>query len=92
MFIYVVCYDISDDGIREAVAQELLKHGNRVQFSVFEIVVSSKEALAQLCQRLQKLADDKTVIRFYRLCQSCRDASHDLQQRVIANFPAVIII
>lgn len=92
MFVYVVCYDISDNRIREEVAKELLRHGNRVQFSVFEIAMPSKDALTELCQRLQELADDETAIRFYRLCQSCRQVSHDLQQRAIADWPAVVII
>jgi CRISPR-associated protein Cas2 len=42
MVFVVISYDISDDGIRKKVANILLDHGVRVQYSVFECLVDAK--------------------------------------------------
>ncbi|MBC2698445.1 MAG: CRISPR-associated endonuclease Cas2, partial [ANME-2 cluster archaeon] len=42
MVFVVISYDISDDGMRKKVANILLDHGVRVQYSVFECLVDAK--------------------------------------------------
>jgi len=92
MIIYVVCYDVSDDRVRNRIAKVLLKYGNRVQYSVFEVMLRSRSELNILIEKLRKVADDNTDIRLYRLCENCRQVSHDLDGERIAKMPAVIII
>lgn len=67
MLLYVVAYDIPDDKRRKRVSDLLLGYGRRVQYSVFELVVSP-EKFDELCQRLKKqvkLSEDS--VRFYPL-------------------------
>ncbi|RKY67547.1 MAG: CRISPR-associated endonuclease Cas2 [Candidatus Latescibacterota bacterium] len=55
MFI-VVSYDIVDDKTRNKIAKTLLDYGTRVQYSVFECVLT-KEQLHRLEQELTELYD-----------------------------------
>jgi CRISPR-associated protein Cas2 len=68
----VVSYDVTEDRARSRVAQELQKHGQRVQESVFECIVP-EDGLAALCQALvDALGEHETGnIRVYRLCEAC---------------------
>ncbi|MDM8562041.1 CRISPR-associated endonuclease Cas2 [Candidatus Marithioploca araucensis] len=90
--IYVVCYDVNDDRVHNQIAQVLLKYGNQVQFSVFEVMLRSQDELKVLLEKLRKVADEQTNIRLYRLCENCRKMSCNLDQEEIAKMPAVIII
>lgn len=92
MIVYIVCYDVSDDKIRNRITKVLLKFGNRVQFSVFEVQLKSKNELDILLEKLRKVADDNTDIRLYRLCENCRKVSYDLDGEQIARMPAVVIV
>ena len=92
MVVYVVCYDISDDKVRERIAKVLLKYGNRVQYSVFEVMLKSQSELNILLYKLRKVADENTDIRLYRLCENCRESSCDLNGERIARMPAVVIV
>lgn len=93
MRVYAVCYDISDDKQRDEAAKILLRYGNRVQFSVYEIVADSKQDLDNLCQKLrQAVPDEEAKFRFYRLCENCRHDSQDLHGQSLVNMPAVIIL
>ncbi|MEB3360329.1 MAG: CRISPR-associated endonuclease Cas2 [Synechococcales bacterium] len=67
MFLYVVTYDIPSDKRRKKVSDLLEGYGRRVQYSVFECVLSEKK-YAELQQRLRprlKLQEDQ--VRFYPL-------------------------
>ena len=71
---YIVCYDICDDGRRTKVAKALEDYGTRVQFSVFEVLLSS-DRLAQLRERVKSLLDlDQDSVRIYTLCTRCTRA------------------
>jgi len=67
MLLYVVAYDIPDDKRRKKVSDLLLGYGRRVQYSVFELVVSPEkfEQLRQRLKKLVKLSEDS--VRFYPL-------------------------
>ncbi len=69
--LYVVCYDISDDAVREQMAKTLLDFGSRVQESVFECPLND-ELLARMMARLERipLAEEDRV-RVYRICGLC---------------------
>lgn len=67
MLLYVVAYDIPDDKRRKKVSDLLEGYGKRVQYSVFECVLS-KDKYNELSLRLKKrvkLSEDS--IRFYPL-------------------------
>ena len=68
---YAIAYDISSDSRRRKVANLLDSFGDRVQNSVFELVVS-RSMLAKCLQRMKKLLnlkEDKVVVYF--LCRTC---------------------
>nr|WP_093191697.1 CRISPR-associated endonuclease Cas2 [Thiocapsa sp. KS1] len=92
MEVYVACFDITDDGLRRRVGDRLLSYGNRVQRSVFEIVVRDRHDLEALRADLRTLVGDDDDIRFYRICASCRQSSSALDGNAIADFPAVVIL
>lgn len=43
MLFYVICYDIPDDKRRKKISDLLEVYGSRVQYSVFECVLNSKQ-------------------------------------------------
>ncbi len=89
---YLVCFDISDDRVRMRLGRLLLRHGYRVQESVFEIAVSSPDQLRRLRERVTKLLDGETEVRFYRLCRDCRRASSRVDGQPVAGLPSTVII
>lgn len=65
----LVCYDIVDDSQRQAVATLLEGYGERVQGSVFEVMVDAS-GLRQLKTDLECQVNVLTDrVRFYSLCQ-----------------------
>jgi CRISPR-associated protein Cas2 len=92
MEVYVACFDISDDGLRTRVGKLLLRHGDRVQKSVFEISVLDRSELEGIRRELMEIVGDDDNIRFYRLCGACRGASSTLEGGEVAGFPAVLIV
>jgi CRISPR-associated protein Cas2 len=74
MLLYIIAYDIPDHKRRKKVADLLEGYGKRVQYSVFECVLTV-DKYRELCQRLRrrvKLEEDS--IRFYPL------SGHTLEQ------------
>ena len=71
-FFYIISYDITDDRIRNKVADILKGYGVRVQKSVFECPDLSKHDLQKIQSKIDKLIDkDYDNVRFYRQCKSC---------------------
>lgn len=69
--VYVIAYDIICDKKRRKVADILLDYGHRMQKSVFECALDSKE-LQELTQKLSAVIDSKQdSILFYMLCKAC---------------------
>jgi CRISPR-associated protein Cas2 len=92
MEVYVACFDISDDGLRTRVGKVLLRYGDRVQKSVFEIAVRDRRELDGIRQELVDMFREDDNIRFYRLCAACRGVSSTLAGDAVASFPAVVIV
>lgn len=70
----MVAYDIGDDRRRRKVHGILKDYGKRVQFSVFECRLSSRQ-LASLRRRLaMELLEDGDSVRWYPLCSWCSEA------------------
>jgi CRISPR-associated protein Cas2 len=68
--LFVVAYDIPDDGTRTQVAAELENWGYRVQYSVFECDLDQARS-RKMMVRLSKLVCAQDSIRVYRICQAC---------------------
>lgn len=68
--LWVIAYDIQDDAIRASVHDRLKDHGQRVQYSVFECWLGSKD-VEQLRAELQTQIEPGDRIRWYPLCQWC---------------------
>ncbi|MDM8545488.1 CRISPR-associated endonuclease Cas2 [Candidatus Venteria ishoeyi] len=92
MRAYIVCYDVTEDKIRNRIARVLKEYGDRVQYSVFEISLKNENELEILCNRLKIIADEDTKIGLYRLCANCRQDSHTLEGDRLAEMPAVVIL
>lgn len=76
VYFYLACFDVQDDKLRRKVVKALLRHGYRIQGSVFELSLSSQE-LHKLTVELRNYChdfDDPANIRFYR--QSRKDLVH----------------
>ena len=69
--LVVVAYDISGNKRRKKVSDLLEKFGNRVNYSVFECLISSQK-LKKLKIEADTLIDrKKDSILYYPLCSSC---------------------
>ena len=66
----LVAYDISDDRIRRKTSRLLLRHGIRLQESVFLLDMSHYE-YKKLKRQLQSLILDKGVCHMFPLCRAC---------------------
>lgn len=67
MFFYIITYDIPDDRRRKKIADLLEGYGSRVQYSVFECILS-RVKFNELKKRLGKIfKSGEDSIRFYPL-------------------------
>lgn len=75
MFI-VVAYDIADDRRRNRVAKILEDYGDRVQESVFELILDTDRRYQTMQARLADAIDTtEDAVRVYHLCQACVQAT-----------------
>lgn len=81
----LVFYDISDAKRLRRVAKVLLNYGTRIQNSVFEMKIRTKQ-VKQLQAQLNKLIKDKDRIHYYTLCNK------DLKKRKADGQASVYII
>ena len=90
---YLVCYDIEDNRERTRVARLLERHGQRVQYSVFELHLARAAQLRELVRDLRGiLGDDSDAVRFYRLTADGLKDSRSLDGAPIARRPLVLIV
>jgi len=89
---YLACFDISDDRVRQRVCKLLLRHGSRVQESVFELALSGEHGLEKLQTQLRSVLNEECELRFYRLCLDCRKGSSRIDGMPVAAFPSAVII
>lgn len=74
MHHFLACYDISGNRNRTKVEKLLLRHGNRVQKSVYEIRLSLLE-LQSLLQNCRTHLEKTDSLRIYLLCNTCRQTT-----------------
>jgi CRISPR-associated protein Cas2 len=70
--LWVIAYDIEDDGARRRVFGRLEDHGTRVQYSVFECRLSENERMVLWADINAELGETDSV-RWYPLCEWCKD-------------------
>ena len=89
---YIIVYDVVNDKRRLKVAKELEAVGERVQYSVFEVFLTSSE-LKKLKKRLKKRVDIKEdSVRIYFLCNQCREKAEEFGVGEFTKPPEVTII
>jgi CRISPR-associated protein Cas2 len=90
--LWVISYDISEDRQRLAVERELLKVGDRVQYSVFECYLHRSQ-VPLLAERLAALiAPGTDSLRFYPLCTWCQERISWHGRGLVPDDPACYII
>lgn len=68
---YLVSYDIPDDRRRVRLANVLKDYGGRVQYSVFECLLS-QELFAKMVNRIEAIImETEDSVRIYGLCANC---------------------
>jgi len=69
--LVLICYDIADDRRRLKVARLLEAHGARVQESVFEAHLTSRQLRSLLEKVVPQLDAEEDTLRVYHLCRDC---------------------
>ncbi len=67
----LVAYDIAADRRRQKIAQVLEKYGSRVNFSVFECLVSVTDSKKMVQEITGLMKAGKDTILVYTLCKPC---------------------
>jgi len=71
--LYIICYDIEQDILRNKISHILQGFGKRVQKSVFECELDEK-TLQRLLRQLECVfkGQGQDSLRIYPLCQTCK--------------------
>ncbi|HPP02658.1 MAG: CRISPR-associated endonuclease Cas2 [Candidatus Omnitrophica bacterium] len=77
MHHFLACYDISSDKNRSRVEKILLRYGQRVQKSVYEIRLPLHN-LQSVVRECQSYLEECDSLRFYLLCSTCRETTMQL--------------
>lgn len=89
---YVISYYITEDKRRIRVARALEGHGERVQYSVFECLLTDAQ-FDRLWQELERLIKpEEDSLRAYRLCPVCATWTRVVGQAVPVEVPEVYIV
>ena len=69
--LYIICYDIADEGRRGRVAKTLLDFGRRLEESVFAANLD-EELAEEMRGRLVKLVDEfEDTVHLFPMCGAC---------------------
>jgi CRISPR-associated protein Cas2 len=73
--LYVIAYDVSNDKMRDQLANRLLDFGVRIQESVFEAVLD-EDLYVRMVSRIESVRlRDTDRVRIYRICARCAEQS-----------------
>ena len=80
---YLISYDISNDKRRKKLSDLLDKYGQRVNYSVYECVLTQTKLNKLLYEiELQKLIYNKyDSLRFYHICKNCTPKCLEIANR-----------
>lgn len=71
--IWIICYDISNDKRRYRLDRFLAQYGIRIQYSVYETIIS-KDGLHSLRTQIQQIIEgEEDKVNYYRICRWCQD-------------------
>jgi len=71
--IWIICYDISGDKRRYRLDRFLAQYGQRIQFSVYETIIS-KDGFNGLPTAIQQIIEpEEDKVNYYRICRWCQD-------------------
>jgi CRISPR-associated protein Cas2 len=92
MFV-VVTYDISDDKTRTRLHKTLRRFGERVQFSVFECILTS-EMFEQMCREVAVALEHQELwrVRYYEICEGCRRRTVTLGQAFTTTLKRLYVV
>jgi CRISPR-associated protein Cas2 len=69
--LYIVCYDIAEEGRRTRVAKVLLDFGRRLEESVFAMNLD-EELVARMKERLERQIEEmEDTVHIFPLCNAC---------------------
>lgn len=88
---YAICYDLSDDRVRDRAARRLLRHGLRVQESVYEVWFRAPSEFEQLLRELRALLPPAASLRWYRLTENALQDSGSLDANPPRRPPVAVI-
>lgn len=89
---YSICYDIRDDRRRLQVMKVLKDYGERIQFSVFEAILSPEE-LVRLKERVNAVLEPaEDTLRLYPLCAACTARIEIIGEGKVTQDPEFIVI
>ena len=92
MLLYVIVYDITCDKRRKKVSDLLEGYGQRVQYSVFECILSQTK-YSELQKRLRKqVKSSEDSIRFYPLSKHTFNQIETWGEPPVAKLPGSTII
>lgn len=90
--LYVVCYDISDDRLRQRLSGRLLDFGVRVQESVFECLLEPGQ-YEQMLTALERVPlAELDSLRVYRICANCAEAIRIYGPAEVTQDPAFYVV
>ena len=88
----VIAYDIEDDRTRARLAKTLEGFGYRVQKSVFEAILTPAQ-YQQMKEAVLKVIDPaEDAVRYYTLCNFCRQQIEATQNGQITSKPKTVIV
>ena len=89
---HIVVYDIAVDARRVKLAHALEDFGTRVQWSVFECLLTESQLTAMMA-RITPLVDVATdSLRVYRLCGACEQVVSVIGRTAVTRDPEVYIL
>jgi CRISPR-associated protein Cas2 len=89
---YIIAYDIRNDQRRRRVAKVLEGHGERVQYSVFECLLTANQFNALWEELGELLEPEQDSLRTYRLCAACERWTKTIGQAKTVEVPEVYIV
>lgn len=89
---YVVTYDVPDDKRRTQIAKVLEGYGSRVNYSVFECVLTERQ-YASLRRKLDRRSKPEyDQIRYYTLCADCAKRIETVGTTPVTTYQDIVIL
>jgi CRISPR-associated protein Cas2 len=91
--LIVVAYDIPDDRTRTKLHKTLRRFGERVQYSVFECILTP-ELFQKLCAEVAETLEHQDLwrVRYYEICEGCRGRTVTLGQAFTTTLKRMYIV